>query len=99
MADNDDRGTRTFDGREDVRCGRAWCQPFVDAQVDPRRFRDRSRGLAGAQERAREDGVGLDCAKTLTQFPCLLPPPCAQGSQRVGIAGVGMRMTNQIETS
>ena len=77
MADHDDRGTRALDGREDVICGRPRCEPVVDAQVDAGRFCDRGSGLAGAQERAREDSVGLNCAKELTQFPCLLPPACS----------------------
>ena len=99
VADHDDRGARAFDGCEDVLGRRSRCEPFVDAQLDAGRFRDRGRGLAGAQERAREDGVGRDFGEELTQFSCLLLAACAQRSQRIGIAGVRMRMANEIEAS
>ena len=102
VAEPRDRGTRALGGREDVLGGRArLSEPefSTTCKSTPAAF-----AIAAAVSRARRSGLARTASsstapRSSSQFPCLLPPACAQRTQRVGIAGVGMRMTNEIEAS
>ena len=87
VADHDDRGACAFDGCEDVLGRGSRCEPFVDPQLDAGRFRDRGSGLAGAQERAREDGLGRDSASSSPSSRACSLPRALSGRSESGSPG------------
>ena len=90
VADRHDRAAGAFDRREHILRTRARGQPLVDAQLDARGLGDRGPGLAGAQERAREDDLGRNRGKALGELAGLLTPLRAERAQLVRLAGIGV---------
>ena len=70
-----------------------------DSDVDPVACASSLAGLAGAQERARQDDIGSDAvvAQALAELLHLLAPLVAQRAELVRVAGHRIRVPNQVE--
>ena len=87
MADGDDRLACAADRGEDVVHGGARREPLVDRELDSGGLRDRGGGLAGAEKRARDDGVGRLGRQPLCERARLLAAASAERAQLVRVAG------------
>ena len=95
MTDRDDGLTRALDRGEDVVRGGAWREALVDPELDVRRLRDRGGGLAGAEERARQDELRPLPDQPLAERTRLLAAPCAERTELIGIAGFGVGVADE----
>ena len=95
VPDRDHGLTGALDQGEDVGGGGAGRKALVNPEVDSRRLRDRGGGLAGAQERAREDGVGPLRRQALAERARFLAAAGAERAQLVRVAGVGVSVADE----
>jgi trans-2,3-dihydro-3-hydroxyanthranilate isomerase len=97
VPNRDDGLAGAVDRRQDVvrRCARG--QPLVYTQLDARGSGDRGACLAGAQERACENGLGRNCGEALCELTSLIASARAQRAQLVGLAGIGVSMADEEE--
>ena len=80
MADRDDRLAAPGDGVPQGLCVGARREPGVGLRAELGRFRDPLGGLAGAEQRARDDGVERAAVAS-----------CSPSARAVGAAGRGQR--------
>ena len=95
MADRDDGLARALDGGDDVVGGGARREPLVDPELDAGRFRDRGCGLAGAQQRARDDDVRPLDRQPLAERARLVAAAGAERAQLVRVAGIGVGVADE----
>ena len=74
---------------------RAGCEPLVDPELGAGRLGDRGGGLAGAQQRARDDGVGPLDREPLAERARLVAAAGAERAQLVRVAGIRVGVADE----
>jgi len=79
--------------------GRTGSEPIVRLRLDAEVAGQLGSGLAGTEERAREDRVRLHAllAQPLAERPCLRAPFGRQLPELVRLAGSGLAMAHEVE--
>ena len=99
MADDDDLVAAARDDVADVVGGRPRREALVGLGLAAQRPAELGRGLARAEQRAGEHGVGPDAVggEAGAQRPCGLPAGGRQRAQVVGLARCGLRVAYEVE--
>jgi hypothetical protein len=97
MPDRDQRLSKSVGRGEQVVKRRSGREPVVDSELGSCCPGDRGRGLAGAQEWAREHHSGRSGSESLADGARLLAAGSGQGSQLVGVTGRRFRVANEKE--
>ena len=99
MTDDDDRVAATRHDLRHVLCRRAGPQQLDRLCLGARGARDLVGRLAGAQQRAREHGVGRDAflGEARAELPRGRPAVGRQPTQLVGLALLGLRVANKVQ--
>jgi hypothetical protein len=97
MPDRDERLAKSVGRGEQVVERRSGREPVVDSELGAGCSGDRRRGLAGAQERAREHDGGCGRRKSLADGARLLTADSGQGPQLVRVTRCRFRVANEKE--
>ena len=97
MPDRDERLSKSVGRGEQVVERRSGCEPVVDSELGAGCPGDRGRGLAGAQERARQHDGGRGRSEPLADGARLLTAGSGQWPQLVGVTRCRFRVANEKE--
>lgn len=97
MPDDDDALAASRDGRAHVVGRRAGREPRVRSRLEAAAPREQLGRLACAQERARHDRLGPLGGEALGKEARLLPSVRRQPAKLVGMAGLGLRVADEVE--
>jgi trans-2,3-dihydro-3-hydroxyanthranilate isomerase len=95
VTDDDHDLTVACGGFADIVRRRAGDQSIVDLELDATRYGNRGGSLAGAQQRARDHGIGLQRAELDAESVCGFMPFGGKRPQRIRFSGRGLCMADE----